>query len=265
MPRLICVAALAVAALLLADRVHAQPQPVPVFQVGPWQGQPRFDPQRRFVRCTIHADQPNSVRLTFGMARGREFEIWLEQAAWTLKPGAVHPVEYWIDGGAEVVASAQVVSNAIVRIVVADGTGVFEALKRGSRLNVRSASETMTFRLDGSAKALDRLRQCAEEQIRIAGPAAAAPPAQPLPSDAAGFAQWSMTMSRVAMGLTALLDRLQATDRASILTSTEEASRATFAEGQQALAGVRRDFGHLSAQADLLQRPGRAGVSTRRT
>jgi hypothetical protein len=248
----------------------AAAQTPPTFQSGEWIGYARFDAKQSnlFSRCTIQTQTPAPVRMALGMTRDRMLEIWLDGAKWTLETGASYPVSYAVDADAMRDGTARALSKNIARIDVADSRVMFDALKRGARLTVKAANETMAFTLKGTAQALDSLRQCVEERAppqQAAVPQAAAPqtsnpfgaplPQGPTIADAAAFAQWAANAGRVTTGLIALLDRLNDVDRASdrMLSATPETAGAIFAQGQQTLAQIHRDLAALSQQVDQLQ------------
>jgi hypothetical protein len=256
---------LPVAAAALACFVAgaAAAQTPPTFQSGEWIGYARFDPKQNnfFTRCTLHARAAAPVRMALGLTRNRMLEIWLDGAQWTLDEGASYPVTYFVDADQPRDGTARAISKNLARIDVSDSRAMFDAIRRGAQLTVKTANDTMSFPLKGTAQALDRLNQCVEDNAPL--PRAQAqgnpfgPPLPPAPtiSDTAAFAQWSSNTGRITSGLIAVAERLNEVDRASdrMLEASSEDARAIFSEGQATIARFRRDLAALSQQADQLQ------------
>lgn len=113
-----------------------------------------------FTRCTMSVSYKSGITLLFSIDKKYEWSMALVDPDWKLTVGAVHPIRFAIDDLKPFNAQAKVLSRTMVGIPLADNAALFNAFRAGELLEIRAASDTFQFRLDGTSDGLAWLVSC---------------------------------------------------------------------------------------------------------
>lgn len=139
------------------------------FNVGAWDGGAYYLASGAFSHCTIAANYNSGIRVIFYLSEA-SFLVRLSHGEWRLNAGQTYPVNYWVDNGPRMNANAVAMQTGnSVEIPVGNNEAIFQAFRLGARLFVETVERVFTFRLDGTAVGLDRLRACTLQHSQIAG------------------------------------------------------------------------------------------------
>jgi hypothetical protein len=139
------------------------------FTVGQWGGYSYTDDNNgQFTDCTAWATNRDNVQIGVSVTKTWGLQLWLYAKSWNLPDGQSYPVSYWIDRGAQYRGKAVTSGKQSVLIAVDAGDEVFQALKAGSELTVRTSSDDYVFDLSGSRAALGRLIDCVDQYTKAA-------------------------------------------------------------------------------------------------
>ena len=140
-----------------------------------------------FSRCTMSVSYKSGITLLFSIDKKYEWSMALVDPDWKLTVGAVHPIRFAIDDLKPFNAQAKVLSRTMVGIPLADNAALFNAFRAGELLEIRAASDTFQFRLDGTSDGLAWLVSCVKRYetwvpptAKAGNPFDGAPPKQPV-------------------------------------------------------------------------------------
>lgn len=152
--------AIAMCALLAAPALADERE----FTVAGWQGSSYDSKGGGFSHCAISSSYRSGLLLLFSLNRNYDLKMGLADSRWSLVVGQTYPISYSIDGSAAITASAEAVTEKQVRIDLPDSERMLAQLKAGVLMTVRASGADFHFRLDGSSRALERLRECVAER-----------------------------------------------------------------------------------------------------
>ena len=140
----------------------------------------------QFSHCATSVNYKSGVTLFFFLTKEYAWTMGLSNSRWRLTPGSRFNIVYYIDSGQRTVTGASVTSAQLVVVPLADSKALFEDFRRGHKLTVEAANETIAFKLTNSATALAATMQCTQSHVAGRQPdnpfTYRQPPAQGTPS-----------------------------------------------------------------------------------
>jgi hypothetical protein len=163
-----CLKACAIVFVLgCASEVPAETRKVESTQIGSWNLTAFAGDPDEYAACSVEIK--NQAGIEFGVWSDT-FGGWLMFLGaddWKLEEGADYDVQYTIDDRTPVAAQAKAVIDNSVHIWLGRDYASTEVLRRGDRIAIKTAKETFSFDLAGSARALDAMRDCAKRWLRL--------------------------------------------------------------------------------------------------
>jgi hypothetical protein len=139
------------------------------YTVGQWTGFSYTDDNDgQFTDCTAWASSRDNVQLGVSVLKDWSLQLYLYSESWNLPQNQSYPVSYWIDRGGQYRGKVQISGKSTVYIDVDEDNGVFQELKAGSELTVRTSSDDYVFDLSGSRNALGQLVDCVDRHTKEA-------------------------------------------------------------------------------------------------
>lgn len=115
-----------------------------------------------FSHCGASVPYKNGISLVFVVGADFHWRMAFANSAWRLALGSTYPVQYQIDTGTVVSATAVALSPEMAAVDLLDSQSLFEAFRRGYQLKVGAAGETFVFNLTNSSKALAATINCTQ-------------------------------------------------------------------------------------------------------
>jgi hypothetical protein len=122
----------------------------------------------QFIDCTAWANNSNDVQIGISVNKNWNLDLWLTSDSWDLPTDKTYPISYWVDRNPLYHAKADTESQKYVKIAIERGQAVFEELKAGSQLTLRTQSDDYIFNLAGSSAALNQLLDCVDRYSKTA-------------------------------------------------------------------------------------------------
>ncbi|MGE0024555.1 MAG: hypothetical protein AB7S70_13105 [Hyphomicrobium sp.] len=163
MKRGLLVAALCAAPLVCADAATRVED-----RIGAWDIVAGTDDATgAFTQCLTITPFRNGINLLFSIDARYQWTMILQNPTWRLTKGQTYPVNFWIDNGPTLPASAVVVDYDMVGVPLADSTALFDMFKRGHKLSVQATGSTFDFSLKDSSRALQSALECTSRNATI--------------------------------------------------------------------------------------------------
>jgi hypothetical protein len=140
------------------------------FTVGQWGGYSYTDDGNgQFVDCEIWTPaNSDNVQLGIAIPKDYSLELWLYSKSWSLPANQSYQINYWIDRNQQYRGRAQTSGQKYVYIQADSDQAVYDELKAGNEITVRTQDFDYTFNLRGSSAALSRLLQCTDQYSKAA-------------------------------------------------------------------------------------------------
>lgn len=183
-------ALVALMSLAMSAPVAAQPTigPKHPFKIGNWSGGSHFYASGGFSHCSLMTIYRSGIFVMFAIDQAFKWRIGFASPTWNMAVGQTYNISYVIDQYAPNVVSARAALNSFAIAELQPNAAVFQQFRLGRMLTVQGGGEIYQFRLDGTAKALTALLDCAKDNMGIARapvqPVRSSPPAAPLPAAA---------------------------------------------------------------------------------
>lgn len=129
------------------------------FQVGVWSGAAYKSDSGQFSHCAISATYQDNTILVFARSASG-WSLGLANNAWKLQNGSQYPVQYYIDSEPARQGAATAVDTDQVSIDLPNDQALYDRMRMGTRLYVKTASNLMNFGLAGTGAALNALSNC---------------------------------------------------------------------------------------------------------
>jgi hypothetical protein len=129
------------------------------FQVGVWSGAAYNSDSGGFSHCAVSARYQDNTILIFALSPSR-WTLGLANGNWQLKDGSQYPVQYYVDSDPPHQATATAVGTDQVSIELPEDQALYNRMRLGTRLYVKTNSNLMNFGLAGTGAALNALGNC---------------------------------------------------------------------------------------------------------
>lgn len=129
------------------------------FQVGVWSGAAYKSDSGQFSHCAISATYQDNTILVFARSASG-WSMGLANNAWKLQNGSQYPVQYYIDSEPARQGTATAIETDQVSIDLPNDQTLYDRMRLGARLYVKTASNLMNFGLAGTGAALNALSSC---------------------------------------------------------------------------------------------------------
>ncbi len=134
------------------------------FIVDGWAGRSYHDSESgKFSHCEVESGYAHGIRLQFVLVPDHGLMITLMDKSWLLTRGDEYRVTLYVDRTFLGNYDALVDSQSKIAVLVGDDPSVLHYFAKGDLLRVVGAQDTINLALDGSAKALARLKACVDE------------------------------------------------------------------------------------------------------
>ena len=138
------------------------------FQVGVWSGAAYKSDTGEFSHCAISATYQDNTILVFARSPSG-WSLGLANNAWKLQNGSQYPVQYYIDSEPPRQGTANVVDTDQVSIDLPNDQTLYDRVRLGTRLYVKTSSNLMNFGLAGTGAALNALANCLSSYQQASG------------------------------------------------------------------------------------------------
>jgi hypothetical protein len=95
-------------------------------------------------------------------------QLWLYGESWNLPLNQTYPVSFWVDRNAQYRGKAVTSGKQSASVDVDADNDVFQELKAGTELTIRTSSDDYVFDLSGSRSALSQLVDCVDQHAKAA-------------------------------------------------------------------------------------------------
>jgi hypothetical protein len=150
-----------------ASEAPAETRKVESTQIGNWNLTAFAGDPDEFASCSIKTEDQAGIEFGVWTDTFGGWLMFLGAKQWKLEEGADYDVQYTIDDGAPIAAQAKAVIDNSVRVSLGRDFASTDLLRRGNRIAIKTAKETFSFDLAGSARALDAMRDCARRWLRL--------------------------------------------------------------------------------------------------
>ena len=168
----------------LATPVRADNYKVSSLSSGNWSGGVYRDRKTdQFSYCGMYASYKSGISVHFAIDNDQEWRIGFNSTSFNFRDGQDYTVAYSIDNSRPTVLKGTARSSTFVLIDLPSNSSLFDQFRGGTMLSVGVSGRVYQFRLDGTARALSMLLDCARQYDGKSGEARSAQPA-PQPSNA---------------------------------------------------------------------------------
>ena len=138
------------------------------FKLGGWEGAAYVsDFNGIFTHCAISKRYPTGIFFSYGIGRNNEFDAFFGAESWHLAKHEKRIVSLDIDGANLGALPAYATGPHLLHIGLGRGRQLFEALRRGGKLTIRTAERNYVFDLTGVAQALQELQACRDRETGL--------------------------------------------------------------------------------------------------
>jgi hypothetical protein len=156
--------AMAVGAIGIAEAKENQE-----YTAGQWTGYSYTDDSSgQFTDCTVWASNRDDVQIGVSVRTDWTLRLYLYAKSWDLPQNQSYPVSYWVDRGGQYRGKVVTSGKSTVYVDADESNNVFQDLKAGSELTVRTSSDDYVFDLAGSRNALSQLVDCVDQHAKQA-------------------------------------------------------------------------------------------------
>lgn len=135
---------------------------------GAWFGGAYKDKDGKFSHCAVTTldvealleEEEEEVSLVIALTSGNEVLLSLAHEDWEIPSGDTYSIPVSVDGYDLGLFPARAGRSSVLHINTGQNTEIFDRLRQGRELVVDAARERFRFNLDGSARAMDALRDC---------------------------------------------------------------------------------------------------------
>jgi len=137
------------------------------YTAGQWTGYAYTDDTSgQFTDCTAWATNNDGIQIGISVLKDWSLQLYLYSKSWNLPDGQSYPVSYWVDRGGQYHGKVQTSGKSTVYVDVDDDNDVFQDLKAGRELTVRTSADDYVFNLSGSGNALSQLVDCVDRHAK---------------------------------------------------------------------------------------------------
>lgn len=136
----------------------------------------------QFSHCAASVPYKSGISLLFSIDRVG-WKMGFANTAWQLTPGSSYPIQYQIDRGPILSATAVAQTKELATVNLVDSTRLFRMFRRGYELKVSAANELFRFYLKDSSRALAVTLRCASRWMKRRNSTVAANPFKTAPSN----------------------------------------------------------------------------------
>jgi hypothetical protein len=139
------------------------------YTAGQWTGFAYTDDDSgQFTDCTVWASNRDNVQIGISVLTDWSLRLYLYSKNWDLPQNQSYPVSYWVDRGGQYHGKVATSGKSTVYVDVDEDNNVFQDLKAGSALTIRTSSDDYVFDLAGSRNALSQLVDCVDRHAKAA-------------------------------------------------------------------------------------------------
>jgi len=132
-------------------------------EIGNWNGGAYTHTETgEFSHCAASADYKSGITLVFSIHRDLTWAMGLANDNWKLTEGDSYTVRYQVDRGKIYEGTATAIAPNQVKVALPGDDRLFHRFRRGSRLTVVAANQTMQFSLKQTSRMLSSLFDCAK-------------------------------------------------------------------------------------------------------
>ena len=146
------------------------------FAVAGWDGGAfSNDETSRFANCTIVRNYPNGSSLIFYMHPDYKLEIALVNSGFAFTRGDIVTAKLQIDRNTSFTGKGIASQSDSVLFLIGTGSKALNIFRRGNVMTTSIRGRSYRYRLDGTSRALTRLRQCVDQNRNYQKSVAAEP------------------------------------------------------------------------------------------
>lgn len=134
------------------------------FVAQPWTGTSVFD-ATGFVRCQAIATLASDTELGLAVDRGDEWSFYIANRTWTIPEGQSYSLVLQFDRSAGIPIQSKGAAQGRLNVIIGRNEALVGLLRNSLELRVSSGSFDQRYDLQGSADAIDQLRQCREQEL----------------------------------------------------------------------------------------------------
>jgi hypothetical protein len=139
------------------------------FKIGDWTGKAyRDDITERFTHCSVSVSYTNGMTLALGIIRNYNLVLVLAKPGWGLGRDHIYLVHLNVDEKLLGQFPGTSGSGVALRITLGRDKRIYETLRGGHVLAVKAGQESFSFKMNGTAKALNRVKQCVDAELAFA-------------------------------------------------------------------------------------------------
>lgn len=154
-----CALMIAVAIPATADEIAGSG-----FRSGKWSGSAYTD-QGAFSHCAMATDYQSGIRLHFAIDKTYHWRIGLSHPDWKMTPGDSFQISYEVDRYGATASDARVIGTDFLLAELVATDRVFNQFRRGKMLKIDAGSQSYSFVLTGTSRALSQTLKCVERNI----------------------------------------------------------------------------------------------------
>ncbi len=159
---------------LLHSVATAGTEPTIPFVDGIWRGEVETDPNGAgFKECWANTNIGDGTTFTLAQHVGARWHLRLSNPDWQLPPLHLYDMIALVDFYPQQVSvTAEAKSSTRLEIANIDQNALLELIEDGHTITLSSDGFNAEFDLEGSARVIQRIRNCFAEQLAAKGPAA---------------------------------------------------------------------------------------------
>ncbi len=115
-----------------------------------------------FSHCAMSASYKSGIILYFAVTRTYNWKVGFSKNSWNLDIGKKYSLRYQVDRHKVFSGDARAVTKVLAIIDLPATTGLFNQMRRGRLLKVKTGDDLLKFKLTGTNKMLSKLLRCAK-------------------------------------------------------------------------------------------------------
>lgn len=141
------------------------------FRSGPWNASAHTNNKTgAFSHCAASAKYKSGITLVFSVNRNYKWKMSFAKPSWRLNSGNSYPIVYRVDRN-RIFKSRATAINSKMAMTPLPGKNLFNQMRRGRKLYVKTKKDTLGFSLNGSSKMLASLVRCVKKNnVRATDP-----------------------------------------------------------------------------------------------
>ena len=157
---------------LLHIVANASGAPAFPFVDGRWSGGIETLPNTPvFMECSASTTFIDGTTLTLAERRGENWYLRLSNPDWRLTPSRQYPMVALVDFYPLLRVDAEAKSQRLLEIAILDHNTLLRFIENGHTIELTSDRFKETYDLEGSAKVIERVRNCVTDQLAAERPA----------------------------------------------------------------------------------------------